>query len=293
VPDTQPLAGQTAIITGGAGALGSASAYNLAKDGAAVLLMGRTLAKLEEGRRGLLAKVPDARVELFAGDAMKPEDVEAGMQKAYDIQGRLDIIVALVGGGGGGGGMVPILMQNLEQFRAVLDRNVLSAFLAVRYGVPFMKQGGAIVCFSSTVAKIPFPYMAAYTASKCAVEGFVKCAADELSGAGIRVNAVRPGLTKSNSNSGMFDDKEMIDAFAGETPLVPFRGGFGEPDDIGRCVRWLAGPESSWVTGQSIAVDGGHELRKYPDVSFTLARTHGLAAVDAVRKGRLPDVEKG
>jgi NAD(P)-dependent dehydrogenase (short-subunit alcohol dehydrogenase family) len=133
--------------------------------------------------------------------------------------------------------------------------------------------------------------MSAYTAAKCAVEGFVKVAADELAGAGIRVNAVRPGLTPSGGTSGMFADRETMDLFAAETPLVPWRGGFGQADDIGRAIRWLAGPESAWITGQSIAVDGGHELRRYPDMTYMMTRLHGNEAAAALRRGEPPPRE--
>lgn len=284
-----PLKGKTAVVTGGGGAIGGAAAINLARDGAAVMLVGRTQATLEKGRDRLLQAVPEARVELHAADATRPEDMQAALQAAHDMQGFLDIIVSVVGRGGG---FVPILMHDIESFRWVLEVNVLSAFLAVRYGAPLMKRGGAIVCTSSTVAKIPFPTMSAYTAAKCAVEGFVKVAADEMSGAGIRVNAVRPGLTPSGGTGGMFADQETMDLFAAETPLVPWRGGFGEADDIGRAIRWLAGPESAWVTGQSIAIDGGHELRKYPDMAYMISRLHGKEAVAALRRAEAPPPRK-
>jgi NAD(P)-dependent dehydrogenase (short-subunit alcohol dehydrogenase family) len=99
---------------------------------------------------------------------------------------------------------------------------------------------------------------------------------------------VRPGLTPAGGTGAIFEDKETLAAFAAETPLVASRGGFGKPDDIGRAVRWLAGPESSWVTGQSFAVDGGHELRRYPDAGPWVARNFGQAALDAVRRGEAP-----
>ncbi len=79
----------------------------------------------------------------------------------------------------------------------------------------------------------------------------------------IRVNAVRPGLSRSNATGDMFADQGVIDRFLKEIPLART----GEPHDIAAAVRYLAGPESSWVTGQSFAVDGGQELRKNPDLA--------------------------
>jgi NAD(P)-dependent dehydrogenase (short-subunit alcohol dehydrogenase family) len=279
------LSGKTALVTGGGGALGGASALNLLRDGAAVVLVGRTLASLETAKQRLLKEQPDARIELKAADATNTEQMQAAFQAAYDIQGRLDMVVSIVGRGGG---FIPILLHDANSFRSIIEINTVSTFIAVRYSAPLMKNGGAIVCISSTVAKIPFPYMSAYTAGKFAVEGFVKCAADELAAAGIRVNCVRPGLTPAGGTKALFEDKETLAMFQAETPLVASRGGFGAPDDIGRAVRWLCGPESSWVTGQSFAVDGGHELRRYPDISHLVARTYGEAALQAVKKGQAP-----
>ena len=95
---------------------------------------------------------------------------------------------------------------------------------------------------------------------------FVRCAAEELGARKIRVNAARPGMTRNSSNDAMFANDRLIGKFLAEIPL----GRTGEPDDIAGAVRYLAGPESSWVTGQSFAADGGHELRKNPDLSELL-----------------------
>lgn len=279
------LKGMTAVVTGGGGALGGASALNLAKDGATVVLVGRTQATLDASRQRLLAACPGAQVATMAADATREDQMQPVFQAAHDIAGRLDIVVSIVGRGGG---FIPILMHTAESFRAIIDINMQSTFIAARYAAPLMKQGGAMVFISSTVAKISYPYMSAYTAAKFGVEGFVKCAADEFAGQGIRVNCVRPGLTPAGGTKAMFDDRETLEAFAAETPLVASRGGFGTPDDIGRAVRWLCGPESSWVTGQSFAVDGGHELRRYPDAGPWVAKQHGEAALEAVRRGEVP-----
>ena len=151
------LKGKTAFVTGGSGGIGAAAAKLLAQDRAAVLLMGRRLEALEQTRARLLAEVPGARIELHAGDAGQQADVEAGLDKALAIDGRLDIIVPTVGGGG----FKPLLMHDADSFRAELDYNIITAFLAVRYGVPRMKQGGTIVLISSTAAIMPFPWLGA------------------------------------------------------------------------------------------------------------------------------------
>jgi NAD(P)-dependent dehydrogenase (short-subunit alcohol dehydrogenase family) len=275
------LCGRTAVVTGGAGGIGKACARVLLRDGASVLIMGRSQAALERARDELQAEAPaGAVVAICRGDATAQPDVQAAFEQAHALQGRLDILVATVGGGD----FKPLLMQDAEGFRAELDGNLTSAFLAIRYGAPLMGQGGAIVCISSTAAAMPFPWLAAYCAAKAGLESLVRTAADELASAGIRVNAVRPGMTRSQATGAMFDDPQVIGRFLEQIPL----GRGGDPQDTAGAVRYLAGPESSWVTGQSFAVDGGHELRRNPDLSGLIAAVYGEDALAAVRAGRPP-----
>jgi NAD(P)-dependent dehydrogenase (short-subunit alcohol dehydrogenase family) len=279
---TKVLAGQTAFITGGSGGIGSSSAKYLLKDGAAVLLMGRREDALQRTREALLQEIPDGRIEIHAGNAASTEDVIAALDKAHAIAGRLDIIVPTVGGGG----FMPILMHDAQSFMAQLENNIITAFLAVRYGVPRMANGGSIVVISSNAATMPFPWLAAYCTSKGGLEQFVRTAADELSGAKVRVNAIRPGMTRTEVTAAMFDNEAVIAPFIAQMPLG--RAGFA--DDIGQGVRFLAGPESGWMTGQSFAIDGGHELRRNPDLTGMIRGLFGDDVIDAVIKGSAPDV---
>jgi NAD(P)-dependent dehydrogenase (short-subunit alcohol dehydrogenase family) len=277
--DNKVLAGKTAFVTGGSGGIGSHCARLLLRDGADVLIMGRREEALEKTRGWLLSEVPGGRVDILAGDAGKRADVEAGLQKAHAMQGRLDMLIPTVGGGG----FRPLLMLDEETFMAELHINIITAFLVVRYGVPMM-DGGSIVCMSSTAATLPFAYLPAYHTSKGGLENFVRAAAEELGSAGVRINAVRPGLTRSDATGPMFGSPEILNRFIAEFPL----GRAGEPDDIAQAVRYLAGPESSWVTGQSFAVDGGNEIRKNPDLSDMIALMYGQEALDMVKRGKSP-----
>ena len=279
--DKKLLAGMTAIVTGGNGGIGEASAELLLRDGATVMILARRRPELEEARAELLAAVPDGRVEIFVGDGTSEGDIKTALAQAHAINNRLDIIVATVGGGSG---FKPMLMLDADAMRADLERNVVSAFLAIRHGAPLMQPGGSIVCISSTAAKLPFGGLAAYHTAKGALENLVRAAAEELGSAGIRVNAVRPGLTRNKRVSYLFTDPAIHNKFLDEFPLRRA----GEPVDIGQAVRYLAGPESSWVTGQSFAVDGGQELRKNPDLSDMLEKNVGAEAWAAVRKGKAP-----
>lgn len=257
------LAGKTAFLTGGAGAIALASAKLLARDGAIVVLMGRKPEAMEQARAEILADHPDARVELHLGDARAENDVKAALTFAHGIAGRLDIVVATVGGGG----FKPFLEIEAAEVTDVLDLNITSAFLTMRHGAPLMDEGGSIVCISSNAAKRPFGGLAIYHAAKAGLEALVEGAAEELGAQGIRVNAVRPGLTRSGATGPMFESDAVRALFLKEYPL----GRLGEAEDIAQAVRYLAGPEASWVTGQSFAVDGGNELRKNPDLSALFA----------------------
>jgi NAD(P)-dependent dehydrogenase (short-subunit alcohol dehydrogenase family) len=109
---------------------------------------------------------------------------------------------------------------------------------------------------------MPSPFLAAYCAGKAAVDQLVRVAADELGRHRVRVNAVRPGLTRTGTTGPLFEAREIHARFLAQQPLA--RG--GEAEDIARAVRFLAGPESSWVTGQCLTVDGGNTLRRFPDI---------------------------
>jgi NAD(P)-dependent dehydrogenase (short-subunit alcohol dehydrogenase family) len=104
------------------------------------------------------------------------------------------------------------------------------------------------------------PFLAAYCAAKAACDQLVKVAADELGRQGVRINAVRPGLTRTGATDGMFGARPLIEAFLAEQPIRHE----GEPSDIARAIRFLAGPESAWITGEALTVDGGHTIRKFP-----------------------------
>jgi len=271
------LAGKTAVVMGGSSGIGAASAKLLAEDGAAVLIMGRRQEALAQARDALVKQMPDARVEIFAGDAVREDAVKSALDRAHAISGRLDILVSTVGGAD----FKPLLLQDAATFRHEYEINVVSAFLMVRHGVPLMGPGGAIVCISTAAVIQPFAGLVAYAAAKAALERFVRGAALELGSAKIRINAVRPGMTRSGGTAAMYAMPGLVERYAAETPL----GRTGEPEDIARVVRFLAGPESGWVTGQSVSADGGQDQGKIPDI---LDDIFGNKVMDQVRAGKPP-----
>ena len=124
-------------------------------------------------------------------------------------------------------------------------------------------DGGSIIGISSIAGALGGRFRAAYASSKAALDMLVRSAADELGGFGIRVNTIRPGVVRSEATAPLFDHMpDVVDDYVAQMPL----GFVGEPEDVGDAVVWLAGDESRWVTGQNIAVDGGHTLRRAPDL---------------------------
>ncbi len=269
------LAGKTALVTGASQGIGLAAARALAHDGASVVVMGRREEALAEARRQLSADLPAARFEIFVGDASDEEHVKAALGFAHSLHGRLDIVASVVGEPT----FKPLLMRELDDVRREFAVNFNSAFLAVRHGAPLMERGGAIVCVSSAAATQSGWGLGIYAAAKAAVERFVRAAAYELGGAGIRVNAVRPGLTLPPERAASPELAGMVEFYKAETPM----GRVGLPEDVASVIRFLAGPESGWVTGQTFSADGGLDQGKGPDPMDAM---YGQDTMGRIRAGK-------
>lgn len=274
------LAGKTAFVTGGGGAIGSESALHLVRDGAAALLMGRRIEVLERARDRILKAVPGGRVEVFAGDAGIADDVRAAIDAACAIQGSLDIVVTSVGGGV----FRPFMMVDLDFFMEQFQYNFVTAFLPIRMSLPKMTRGGSIVAISSSAGGKVTPWMSSYSAAKAGLESIIRSIGEELGAAGIRANAVRPGTVQTELGEHESENPMVYQACIAETPL----GRIGKPQDVAAAVRYLAGPEADWVTGQILHVDGGSELRKNPPLLDLARAVFGDATMDAVVAGREP-----
>lgn len=254
---TRPLDGMYALVVGGGSGIGLGAARLLARDGAHVTIAGRTEQKLADA----VAASRDDGLELcpVACDALDAEQVRAAVDAASDDARRLHIAVTVPGGGS----IRPVLLFGDDEFGAEVERNLRPVFLLLKYaGQAMLRAGsGSFVAVSSTAAGFSTRYLASYAAGKAAGDQLVRVAADELGPYGVRVNSVRPGLTRTATTKAAFANDEMLAAFLSRQPIA--RG--GEVDDIAAAIRYLAGPESSWVTGQHITVDGGHTLRAFVD----------------------------
>ena len=254
----QPLANRHILVTGGGTGIGLACAARLRADGAIVTIMGRRGAKLEEARATLVAGAgPEVRIA--TGDVSREDDVAAAVKIAVDATGALHGCVAAAGTGTFG----PLLDTRQDQWDAVIATNLTGTMLTTKHAARAMLPGGgAIVAISSIAGVLTHRWMTAYCVSKAGIEMLVRNAADELGGAGIRLNAVRPGLVPTDLAAGLVNNPAANADYLDQMPLRRL----GTTDDVANVVRFLIGPESAWVTGQVMAADGGHTLRRGPDL---------------------------
>ncbi len=267
------LDGMQALVTGGGSGLGLAAAHRLAADGCVVTICGRTEDKLK-----LAAETLPGNARYITCDVRDEDSVRAAVGHAAEGNG-LHITVANAGSGSFG----PITTTELEAWNAVLATNLTGVFLTFKHaGAAIAKSGGgAMVAISSIAGALTHRYMGPYCVSKAAVEMLVKNTADELGMVNVRVNAIRPGLVPTDLST-MLTTNEYIQAdYIDQMPL----GRNGTPADIAEAVRYLAGPESSWTTGQILSVDGGHTLRRGPDMHSVMEQSIGADGVRAMLLG--------
>lgn len=270
------LADTAALITGGESAIGVACAKRLAADGATVTICGSSEHRLKEtadtyGLRYVIADVTD---EEQIADALADA---AG-------SGPLRIVVASAGGSASIG---PVARLNTAGWRATLDLNATGTMLTLKYAAQEMARagGGSFVAISSIAATIIHRWFGAYGPANAAVDHMVALAADELGGIGIRVNGIRPGIVESELVAGIADPGPVLDDYLACIPLTRV----GTPADIAEAARFLAGPESAWITGEVINVDGGQHLRRGPDYAAVFEPMFGTAALRGLPEDRGPD----
>lgn len=255
------LEGTRHIVTGGGTGIGAACAAHIVADGGHVTICGRTEASLQAvvERVRPLGDLRGGSITHVVADVTKEDDVKRVVDAAA-VDGQLDGVVA---NAGGGGAIVPYHMQGAEEFLRVLTLNVMGTMLLVKHAVtPMVRSGGgSFVGMSSIAGHVTHLYFGAYPVSKAGIEEMMKNAADEYGPVGVRFNAVRPGFTTTEIMEGIPRESSVYDSYIENTPM----GDVGEPEDVAHVVRFLLGPESRWVTGQSIDISGGHQLRRGPD----------------------------
>ena len=266
--------GLAALVTGGGSGIGLGAAARLAADGAHVTICGRTEDRLQAATEQLTRDAaPGVTVRYAVADVTKEDDVVRAVRVATEATGGLDVLFACAGGSLHLG---PIVLSDVDAFRATIDLNITGTFLAIKHAAPAMARsgGGSIIGMSSIAGVSTHKYMSAYCVGKAGIEMLVKVAADELGPSAIRVNAVQPGLVDTELVAGITEGGELLDDYLAQMPISRV----GTVDDIAAAVRFLAGPEASWITGQMLGVDGGHQLRRGPNYGLFVEPMYGADA---------------
>jgi NAD(P)-dependent dehydrogenase (short-subunit alcohol dehydrogenase family) len=260
------LSGVVAMVTGGDSTIGLACARRLAADGATVTISGQDERRLKE--------YADAyRLRFVIADVTDEEQVAAALADAA-ASGPLRIVIASAGGSASIG---PLTQLNAAGWRATLDLNATGTMLTLKYAAQEMARagGGSFVAISSIAAITIHRWFGAYGPANAAIDHMVALAADELGGIGIRVNGIRPGIVGSELVAGIADPGPVLDDYLACIPLTRV----GAAADVAEAARFLAGPESSWITGEVINVDGGQHLRRGPDYAAVFEPLFGAAAL--------------
>ena len=245
------LEGSVVIVTGGAIGIGYASAQHLAERGARVVIADRTGALDAAARlsaRGLQATG-------LALDVSAPEQVQAAVQQAEQVYGRIDVLVNNAGIYSTLGPK-PFEALTLQDWKQVFDVNVMGMFLMCQAVVPAFKRagGGRIINISSGVAFKGNPWMAHYVASKGAVIAFTRALATELGRHQILVNSVAPGFTLSE---GVHRNPSLVEGVREPSLRNRVLARDMVPADLIGAIEFFAGAQSAFVTGQTLVVDGG------------------------------------
>lgn len=230
------------LVLGATGGIGSEVVRRLTSTGDRVLAVARGAERLAE-----LANATGA--EPLAADATSFEDVEAAAARAQDLWGRLDGVVNCVGSVL----LRPAHLTSQDAYRETVALNLDTAFAAVRAAGKSLQQGGAVVLVSTAAVRSGLPNHEAIAAAKGGVEGLVRSAAATYGPAGIRFNAVAPGLVRTPLTERITSNERAAEA----SRLMHVLGRLGEPADVASAIVWLLDRAQSWVTGQVIGVDGG------------------------------------
>jgi len=246
------LQGKSVIITGAGSGIGRAAALLFTKEGAKLIAVDRSDSVKETAK---LVSDAGGTVEAVMADAGSESDVKAFIDRAVSKFGRLDAIWA---NAGVSGGLVPIPEQTVEHWQEVLRINLIGPFLAIKHAMPHMikQKSGSIVCTASVAGLKAGASGHPYGASKAGVISLVQTTAYSLSGTGVRINAVCPGLIETGMTKPVFDRAKERGTQDKIGQLNPLKRP-GQPHELAAMGLFLASDDASYVNGQAIPVDGG------------------------------------
>jgi NAD(P)-dependent dehydrogenase (short-subunit alcohol dehydrogenase family) len=251
--DLFDLSGRHAVVTGASRGIGFAIAQGLARRGASVVITGRkadTLAAAAEQLRAGGASVQPLVCHQGDGTAI------AGLFEQLDRMGHTAEIVVV--NAATNPVMGPLLQTELAAWQKIIDVNLTGALLTAQQAARRMltRKKGSLIFMASIAGLDPMPAIPAYSVSKAGLIGLTKALAKELGPAGIRVNAIAPGLVETKFAAALFQNRQLYERVMAEVPL----GRHGQPEDIVGAAIFLAADASAYVTGQILVVDGGSRV---------------------------------
>lgn len=255
-----PADARVAVVIGGASGIGWATAQLFAAEGARVTIADRN-ADLAAQRAAELGQT-SAAVEVTDEDS-----VAALFDGILAREGHLDVVVNSAGFSGFG----LITDLDADQFRSVVDTCLTGAFLVLKHAGRHLGEGGSVVSLTSLNARQPAIGLSAYCAAKAGLSMLTQVAALEMGPRGIRVNAVAPGFVHTPLTEGAAAIPGVIEEYVENTAL----GRPGTPEDVAAAVAFLCSPQSSWMTGEILDLNGGAHLKRYPDIHEHLTKLMG------------------
>jgi NAD(P)-dependent dehydrogenase (short-subunit alcohol dehydrogenase family) len=245
----QELAGKVAVVTGASKGIGRAIATAFAGAGAAVMLSSRKQDGLDVAAATITDSIPDARLSTFAANAGEPDQAEACVAATLDRFGALDV---LVNNAATNPAMGATIDADLSSWDKTFRVNVRGTFVwtQLAWRAWMRDHGGVVINLSSVGGLRGEPEIGVYNTTKAAIVHLTKTLAVEL-GPAVRVNCIAPGLVKTEFSRALWEPAG--DEVAARLPLRRL----GQPEDIADAALFLAGPRASWITGQTLVVDGG------------------------------------
>lgn len=268
---------RTYLVTGGGSGIGKGVAAGLVESGAQVMIIGRTADRLAAAADEIAAAAPAGQIRYQAADVTDEEQIAGVVEAATAWNGRLHGVVHCAGGSETIG---PVTQIDSDAWRRTIDLNINGTMYVLKHAAREMVRagGGSFVGISSIASSNVHRWFGAYGVGKAGLDHLMMLAADELGPSWVRVNGIRPGLIRTELVEAILNSPEVSEDYRQCTPLPRT----GEVSDVANLAMFLLSDAASWITGQIINVDGGHGLRRGPDMSGMLEPLFGADGLRGV-----------